>query len=203
MRRSLYAVGGRAEHGFTLIEMLLVLALSSLLLYMQTGALTRFAGMMRLEVSSTRIWSALQYARSEALYSGQEVQLCSLSMRNNQRLQGCRKAEYVADGRRWDGVLLFADRADDPTQIDAHRPERTGVYDRREDLRDYQLQPGITMTSQQASYTLAGDGSVIAPRPLTFTLRDAVSGADRQLTLPLSPAPAAWCRGAACAGSVR
>ncbi|MBV8048587.1 MAG: GspH/FimT family pseudopilin [Paludibacterium sp.] len=180
--------------GFSLIEMLWVLSLTALSTAMAVAMLTRLLAGARLTASAGHLWSALGMARSEALYSGQPVQVCALLMRRNQRLQGCRRSSGGDEASEaWrQGVLLFADRAD-PTG-----GTRAGHYDRREDLRDFAVLPGIELSVEEGGHAVTPDGRYAAGRRPTFELREPRSGACQVVAPdPRSFLPR-WSYGAAC-----
>lgn len=182
------------ERGFSLIEMLLVLSLMTLMMASASSMLGKLSSGVRMEASAWQLWGALGLARSEALYSGQSVQMCGLWMRRNQRLLACRQSGDATVGGNWrQGVLLYADRPGTTQQR----------YDRHEDLRDYAVAPGIRLSADAGGYTVLADGRYAGGVGPTFVLRDPISGACQSVSTDATGDRRVWCRGDRCPGCVR
>jgi type IV fimbrial biogenesis protein FimT len=173
--------------GFTLIEMMVTLALTVTLCAGMAPSLAHVIGASRLEASAQNLVSVLNFARSEALRSGRVVYLCGLHMRRNQKLNGCTGAS--AEHRWRQGALVFADR---PGGFD-------GDYDQQEDLRDVAFYHSTVLVDARLPvYRILPRGEHDPAHAPCFMLRERLSA--RVATVRMDPS-SAWpvqCRGDAC-----
>lgn len=183
MNRSRAGRGG----GFSLPEMLIVLAVSGGLLAGGVQALRALPGRVRLETAAHALAGALRFARTEALLSARPVQFCALHRRHNERHNGCRRGGTAAGA--WNqGALVYAD---------AGQGAAPG-YDRREDLRDFSWPAGLQVFAGQDRYQLDADAGVSPVWP-DFRLRDPASGACARVRLQPDAREPTLCFDRACA----
>ena len=99
--------------GFTLLELLVTLAVAAVLLVISVPAFTGLALDARLTAAVNRVVHGIHVARHEALKSGADVVLCrSPSGR-----------QCVHTGGWNDGLIVFVNRdRDDPPRVDAGEP---------------------------------------------------------------------------------
>jgi type IV fimbrial biogenesis protein FimT len=133
----------RPAHGFTLIELAIVLAIVAILLRVAAPGMSRTVAARALAAQSSEFMAALRFARSEALKRGSPVTVCA-SLPSGVPL-GC-QGSHAADWRS--GWIVFADR------------ERRGVLHEHDPLLRVQ-QPllrtgGVAGTRGSISFTAAG-----------------------------------------------
>ncbi|MDN0084144.1 GspH/FimT family protein [Crenobacter sp. SG2305] len=169
MRLGVYPCGG-----FTLLELLLVMALAALLVTMAADAMPAWLARHRLTLLGQQLAGQLHYARSEALRGNRPVYLCALNAKSNLDLQGCftkhRKAYYVWD----EGALVYADNP----LANGNRP---AVYDSGERLRAVLFGAGVTVSAPLSQLRFDADG--LPDEAAVFQLQDLATGLCRPLVL--------------------
>ncbi|MFZ5454865.1 MAG: GspH/FimT family pseudopilin [Pseudomonadota bacterium] len=131
-----------AQHGFTLIELMIVVALLAIISAFALPAFQSFIASNRLTSEANELLAGLNLARSEAVRSQRRVVLCRASA------TGC---VTTADGERWQRWVVFVDNDAD------------GVFDASELLRE-QVITGTTL-NLVSDETLRAAGNQIAFRP--------------------------------------
>ncbi len=133
----------RAPAGFTLIELMIVLAIVAILLRMAAPGLSRQASARALAAQSSEFMAALRFARAQALQRGSDVTVCASAPAAPP--PSCQGA-HAADWR--DGWIVFADR------------DRHGVPDAQSQLlrvqQPLQRSGGVAGTRGSISFTAAG-----------------------------------------------
>lgn len=136
-------------HGFTLIELAIVLAIVAILLRAAAPGMSRTVAARALAAQSSEFMAALRFARASALQRGQAVTLCASAPGGSPpACQGPRAADWR------NGWIVFADR------------DRRGVPDASAPLlrvqQALQYSGGVAGTRGRISFTAAGfstDGS--------------------------------------------
>ena len=131
-----------AQHGFTLIELMIVVALLAIISAFALPAFQSFIASNRLTSEANELLAGLNLARSEAVRSQRRVVLCRASA------TGC---VTTADGERWQRWVVFVDNDAD------------GVFDANELLRE-QVITGTTL-NLVSNDALRAAGNQIAFRP--------------------------------------
>jgi len=169
MRRDVPPCGG-----FTLFELLIVMALAALLVTLSADTMPTWLARHRLALLGQQLAGQLHYARSEALRGNRTVYLCALNAKSNLDLQGClakrRKAHYVWD----EGALVYADN---PLASGNH----PAAYDSGERLRAVQFDAGVTVSAPLVQLRFDADGH--PAEAVVFQLQDKATGQCRQLAL--------------------
>lgn len=131
-----------AQHGFTLIELMIVVALLAIISAFALPAFQTFIASNRLTSEANELLAGLNLARSEAVRTQRRVVLCRASA------TGC---VTTADGERWQRWVVFVDNDAD------------GVFDANELLRE-QVITGTTL-NLVSNDALRAAGNQIAFRP--------------------------------------
>ncbi|MDF0606150.1 GspH/FimT family pseudopilin [Neisseriaceae bacterium TC5R-5] len=98
------------QQGFTLSEMLITLAVLSLLLALAAPSLNRLLLAQKLRQHAQALSSSIQLARSEALHSQRHVYICAANLKRNLQIQGCAPSKG-GEMQSWDeGALVYADK---------------------------------------------------------------------------------------------
>ncbi len=99
--------------GFTLLELLITLAIGAVLLTLAVPAFSSLVLDSRLTASVNRFVHGMYVARHEALKSGADVAMCR-----------SRSGQQCAHSGRWEtGFIVFVNRdQDDPPRVDAGEP---------------------------------------------------------------------------------
>ena len=98
--------------GFTLIEVMVVLAIVAILAVVAAPALSAWVGAMQLRTTTNELASSLQYARSEAIKRGWPVTICPSSQA--QAAQPACALGAAQGAAAWaQGWLVFVDHAQD------------------------------------------------------------------------------------------
>ena len=133
----------RRSHGFTVIELAVVLAIVAILVRVATPGLSRAATARALAAQSSEFMAALRFARAQALLRGSAVTVCASAPGGPPlACQGARAADWRS------GWIVFADR------------DRRGVPDDRSFLlrvqQPLQRSGGVAGTRGSISFTAAG-----------------------------------------------
>lgn len=177
----------RPHGGFTLYEMLLVMAVGLLLLVMAVPTLQEVMGRLQLQARGQLLHSSLTLARSEAIRGNRPVWVCALNSKVNLEIQGCQSGR-VAGMRDWDeGVLVFADAPALPN----------GRYDSGERLHHVLFSGGaVQVRASQGAFAFSAAGRLLAEDALRFELR---SPQGQCHSLQLQPGGRGqWCRQEGC-----
>lgn len=98
------------KNGFTLIELMVVLAILSILLLIAVPNFTDFVAQGRLDTTKDKLVSSISLARSEAIKRGERVVIC----RSNNAGTSCAGTSTDVGSADWsDGWLIFADENED------------------------------------------------------------------------------------------
>ncbi len=131
-----------AQHGFTLIELMIVVALLAIISAFALPAFQSFIASNRLTSEANELLAGLNLARSEAVRTQRRVVLCRASATS---------CVTTADGERWQRWVVFVDNDAD------------GVFDANELLRE-QVITGTTL-NLVSNDALRAAGNQIAFRP--------------------------------------
>ncbi|MBI3145740.1 MAG: GspH/FimT family pseudopilin [Pseudogulbenkiania sp.] len=175
--------------GFTLIEMLVVIAIGAILL---TLAVPGFAALMassRMDNRTQALLSSVQFARSEAIRSNGNVYLCALNAKINLDVQGCQGKAKKGNTSWSEGVLLFADRPGG----------RATRYDSGERRRHVIFSGELTVSSTLDKFMLTPEGRLPTGISPSWVVRDAASGQCASVSVQANGRPR-LCKGADCAG---
>lgn len=143
-------MGGSRGKGFTLIELMVVIAMVAILLALGLPSFQSTIRSNRLATQTNQFIAGIALARSEALRTSRGAAMCPSS-------------NGTACGGTWtDGWLVWAD-VDGDTTIDADEPI----------VRYAQGNPSIGLTSSAGDVVLAFNGRGGAASPPTFTLKPA------------------------------
>lgn len=105
----------RRARGFTLIELVVVLAIVAILLRVATPGMSRSVAARAMNAQSSEFMAALRFARSEALTRGTAVTVCAALPGVPPGCQGARATDWRS------GWIVFADR-ERRGRPDAHDP---------------------------------------------------------------------------------
>jgi type IV fimbrial biogenesis protein FimT len=149
MPESLPSARRRPAHGFTLIELAVVLAIVAVLMRVATPGMSRLVATRALAAQSSEFMAALRFARATALQRGSAVSVCASAPGGPPlACQGPRAADWR------DGWIVFADR------------DRRGVPDEHDPVlrvqQPLQRSGGVAGTRGLISFTAGGfstDGS--------------------------------------------
>lgn len=183
----------RLQAGFGLLEVLLSLALSSMLLSLALTPLQAVMASRRIDADLQSLESALHFAHAVALFSGHPVQVAGLHIRCNQTRNGVRRPSIKQPNPWVQGVLLYAN----PPGM------RADGYDKREDLRDYSFLSQGQVSSGLAAYQMTASSHDLQRSSPVFVVIDAAS---RRCATAGWPRGRAWpelCHGPQCAGCPR
>jgi len=164
--------------GFTLVEVLVVLALASILLSLAAPSLAAMVGSMRLTVAVNSLFSSLMLARSEAIKRKSRVVVCKSA-----NGEGC-----VTAGGWEQGWIVF------------HDANNNGIRDAGEVLLQQQqaLPPGVRLSGNSpfanyVSYTATGTTSYVSGAfqagTLTACNESATQGDARQIVISSAGRP--------------
>ncbi|MFQ5642396.1 MAG: GspH/FimT family pseudopilin [Thiogranum sp.] len=153
----------KKERGFTLIELMVALAVAAILLTTGIPAMRDFIRDNRLTAATNTFVSTLNIARSEAITQGRSASVCVSSNQTN------------CSGSNWQsGWIVWVDSDGD------------GGFDANEVLRVVEPLPATvsaTLSSGQSSFSVDAQGAVSNPN-FTLTLCDDRSGeTGRQLRI--------------------
>ena len=98
--------------GFTLIEVMVVLAIVAILAVVAAPALSAWVGVMQLRTTTNELASSLQYARSEAIKRGWPVSVCP-STQAQAAQPACAPGAAQGTAPWAQGWLVFVDHAQD------------------------------------------------------------------------------------------
>lgn len=179
----------RPHGGFTLYEMLLVMAVSLILLTQGLPALQGVMARLQLQARSQLLQASLMLARSEAIRGNRPVWVCALNSKVNLEIQGCQSGRLASMSDWSEGVLVFADAPDLPN----------GRYDSGERLHHALFPAGpIQVRASQHAFAFSTAGRLLSDTALRFELR---SGADLCHSLQLlHGGRLQWCRQEGCCG---
>lgn len=179
----------RPHGGFTLYEMLLVMAVSLILLTQGLPALQGVMARLQLQARSQLLQASLTLARSEAIRGNRPVWVCSLNSKVNLDIQGC-QPERKTSWQDWsEGVLVFADSPEQPN----------GRYDSGERLHHALFSTSsIQVSASQHIFAFSATGRVMDGVSPRFELRSR-QGQCHRLQL-LAGGRVQWCRQEGCCG---
>ena len=137
------AANRRSAHGFTLIELAIVLAIVAILIRVAAPGMSRTVAARALAAQSSEFMQALRFARAQALQRGSAVTICATAPGGPPlACQGPRAADWRA------GWIVFADR------------DRRGVPDDKSFVlriqQPLQRSGGVAGTRGSISFTAAG-----------------------------------------------
>lgn len=162
-----------ASRGFTLLELVVVLAIVAILLRVASPGLSRSAAAHALAAQSSEFMAALRFARAQALARGAAVTICaSVPEAAAPACQGARSADWRS------GWLVFADR------------DRRGMPNPHEPVlrvqQPLQRSGGVAGTRGSISFTAAGYATDAASRYVFNPPAAAVLDAPPALTVCVS-----------------
>lgn len=178
----------RQDGGFTLYELLIVLAVSAILLGQALPAMQNMLERQRLLARGQLLQSGLQLARSEAIRGNRTVWVCALNSKINLEIQGCQPSS-VASGNWSEGMLVFADA---PSRPNAR-------YDSGERLHHLLFNSAsVELSANRQDFAFTAHGRLHSgPAPL-FQLRTPGGQCHSLLLQPSGKAQ--WCRQDSCCG---
>lgn len=133
--------------GFTLIELMIAVAIAAILLALAAPNFTQALGKNRLSSAASELTGAVQLARAEAI-------------RNNRRVTLCRSEDGSAcssSSSTWPGWILFVDSNSDGVRNSTEPVVKAGTFD--SPLRTLS---SASLTSAGERITFRGDGTARA-----------------------------------------
>lgn len=175
--------------GFTLYELLLVMALGLILLTQAAPALQGVRERLQLQAHGQLLYSSLMLARSEAVRGNRPVWVCALNSKVNLEIQGCQPAGSATMVEWPEGVLVFADAPYQPN----------GRYDSGERLH-HLLFAGklVQLRANHSAIAFSAAGRLQTDSTPYFELRSAGGQCHHLQLLPTGRGQ--WCRQADCCG---
>lgn len=96
--------------GFTLIEMLIVIAITAILAAIALPGMERMIASQRINNRADQMFALFQFARAEAIRTDKPVLICPTKIRKNTATDnGCEKFTDYDEGKGWQGFLAFND----------------------------------------------------------------------------------------------
>ncbi|PIT16411.1 GspH/FimT family pseudopilin [Snodgrassella alvi] len=96
--------------GFTLIEMLIVIAITAILAAIALPGMERLIASQRNSNRADQMFALFQFARAEAIRTNKPVLICPTKIRKNTAADnGCEKFTEYKEGKGWQGFLAFND----------------------------------------------------------------------------------------------
>lgn len=184
-----YADIRRAAAGFTLIEMMVVVAIVAVLLTLAVPGFNALTASSRMEGRIQALLSSVQFARSEAIRSNGNVYVCALNSKTNLDVQGCQGKAKKGDTAWSEGVLLFADLPGGSR----------AVYNSGERRRHVLFSGEPKVGSALDKFMLTPEGRPPVGVSPSWVVRDTPSGQCASVTVLANGRPR-LCKGADCAG---
>ncbi|WP_174874772.1 GspH/FimT family pseudopilin [Vogesella oryzae] len=138
-------------HGFSLVEMLLTLALFTIVAGFSVLDLGRMIRVQRYHAVMKEVATHLALARAEARVRRLPVHACAANFKNNLDVQGCQSLAKMQAPYHWgEGVMVFYDK----------QGGRSDVYDSKELLTTAAIEPALNLqlTASQPMLTFNPDG---------------------------------------------
>jgi type IV fimbrial biogenesis protein FimT len=96
--------------GFTLIEMLIVIAITAILAAIALPKMERMIASQRITNRADQMFAMFQFARAEAIRTNKPVLICPTVIRKNTANDnGCEQFSGYKNGHGWQGFLAFND----------------------------------------------------------------------------------------------
>lgn len=100
----------RVNSGFTLLELLLVLAITAILAVIAFPLMDRFIATQRVKNRADQLQALIQFARSDAVRTNQPVLICPIKNSKDTTAEySCVQFKDYNDGLGWQGFLAFHD----------------------------------------------------------------------------------------------
>jgi|GEM_PF-6048654 len=176
-----------SDGGFTLFELLLLIAISLILLLQGTPAVQGILERLQLQARSQLLHSSLTLARSEAIRGNRPVWVCALNSKVNLEIQGCQPNRGTRISEWSEGVLVFADTTGQPN----------GRYDSGERLHHVLFSgDAVQLRANQSTFAFSAAGRLLADSTPRFELRSRHGQCHSLQLLPSGRAQ--WCRQDGC-----
>jgi type IV fimbrial biogenesis protein FimT len=182
------SVACRRGGGFTLYELLIVLAVSAILLGQTLPAMQNMLERQRLLARGQLLQSGLHLARSEAIRGNRTVWVCALNSKVNLEIQGCQPGSASA-GNWSEGMLVFADA---PSRLN-------GRYDSGERLHHLLFNSAsVQLSANRQDFAFSAHGRLHSGPAPRFQLRSPGGQCHSLLLQPSGKAQ--WCSQDNCCG---
>ena len=100
----------RYDKGFTLLELMVVIAITAILAVIALPAMNRLVATQRLNTRTDQLIALFQFARSEALRTNKPVLICPTAIRKDvATANSCVTFKNYDNGKGWQGLMAFND----------------------------------------------------------------------------------------------
>lgn len=145
--------------GFTLIEALIVLAITAILAAIAFPQMQRMIATQRAYNRADQILSLFQFARAEAIRTNQPVLICPTKIKQNAATSnGCENFSNYNNGTGWQGFMAFNDKNMDGSYTQNIDSMIRVVAVNQNNDNKLNINTGFCNSNQNACNSIAGSG---------------------------------------------